>query len=178
MKKYISFVWMAVALCLGFVSCDVETDEKPGGTNVQKMAGRWEVTLDIVGENGDVLAEDPFGFGVFEIQTYNTADNSPSLMWLDDLKNFWAFKFKVNVNYQARTFSAEETDYDAAGSGKAIVKNGKVLEGAAKNLHGMPNDSIVFDIAFSDDDEDGDRVADPYCYTYRLSGQRYTGFYE
>lgn len=90
-------------------------------------------------------------------------------MWLDDVNNFWAFKFKTNINYEARTFSNEAVDYDAAASGKAVVTNGKILEGAAKNLHGMPNDSIVFDIQFDDDD---------YGFVYRISGQRYTGFYE
>ena len=34
----------------------------------------------------------------------------------------------------------------------------------------MPNDSIVFDITFSDDEEPGT--------IYRIAGQRYTGFYE
>ena len=39
------------------------------------------------------------------------------------------------------------------------------------NLHGMPNDSIVFDISFNDDDP-------AYGNIYRISGQKYTGFYE
>ena len=76
---------------------------------------------------------------------------------------------KVDVNYDARTFSCGEQNYNAKGSGTAIVTDGKVLEGAAKNLHGMPNDSIVFDIVFNDDDNG---------LKYRISGQRYTGFYE
>ena len=101
--------------------------------------------------------------------TYNTADNSMNQMWLDDNSEFWAFKMKVDVDYQARTFSCPEKDYDADGTGTAVVTGGKILEGAAKNLHGMPNDSIVFNIKFSDDDDNS---------TFRLSGQRYTGFYE
>lgn len=169
MKKYISFALMTIALSFGFVSCDVETDEEPGGTNVEKMAGRWEVVVDAYDTDGNLLYEDPYGMGVFEVRTYNTADNSSTQMWLDDVKNFWAFKFKTNINYEARTFSNEAIDYDADASGKAIVTNGKILEGAAKNLHGMPNDSIVFDIQFDDD---------KYGFVYRISGQRYTGFYE
>ena len=102
-------------------------------------------------------------------KTYNTADNSMNQMWLDDNGEFWAFKMKVDVDYQARTFSCPEKDYDADGTGTAVVTGGKILEGAAKNLHGMPNDSIVFNIKFSDDDDNN---------TFRLSGQRYTGFYE
>lgn len=178
MKKYISFALLTIALSFGFTSCDVETDEEPGGTNVEKMAGRWEVQVDIVDKDGKLLYADPYEMGIIEIRTYNTADNSSTQMWLDDLKNFWNFKFKISIDYAARTFSCGETDYDADGTGKAIVTNGKILEGAAKNLHGMPNDSISFDIAFSDDDADGDDTPDPYCYIYRFSGQRYTGFYE
>lgn len=168
MKKYISLVFMAVALSFGFASCSVETDEKPGGTNVEKMAGRWMVQVDVVDENGNTLYEDPYGLGSIDIMTYNTADNSTNKMWLNDLGNFWAFEMKVDVNYLERTFSCAEQDYDAAGTGTAVVTNGKVLEKATLNLHGMPNDSIVFDVRFSDDPET----------LYRLSGQRYTGFYE
>ena len=89
-------------------------------------------------------------------------------MWLDDNSSFWNFKMKVDVKYDERTFSCSERNYDAAGTGTAVVTNGKVLENAAKNLHGMPNDSIVFDIKFSDGGET----------IYRISGQRYTGFKE
>ena len=169
MRKYISFAFMAIALSFGFVSCDTETDEEPGGTNVEKMAGRWNVVIDAVDENGNILYEDPYGIGTVTMMTYNTADNSSDKMWLDDNNKFWKFKMKVDVNYDARTFSCGEQSYDAAGSGTAIVTDGKVLEGAAKNLHGMPNDSIVFTIKFNDD---------PNGLIYRISGQRYTGFYE
>ena len=169
MKKYISLAFMAVALSFGFVSCSVETNEEPGGTNVEKMAGRWNVQVDAVDESGNVLYEDPYGLGTITIMTYNTADNNINEMWLDDNGKFWSFKMKVDVNYRERSFSCSERDYDAAGSGTAVVTNGKILENAAKNLHGMPNDSIVFNIKFSDDDNG---------LIYRLSGQRYTGFYE
>ena len=171
MKKYIYFAFMAVALSFGMGSCSVETDEEPGGTNVQKMAGRWDVTVDVVDANGNVLAKDPYGIGTFTMMTYNTATNAVDSMWITDSKVFWAFAMKVGVNYDARTFSCAETDYDAAGTGKAIVTDGKILEGAALNLHGKANDSIVFNITFSDDNPAHGTI-------YRLSGQRYTGFYE
>ena len=168
MKKYISLAFMAVALSFGFVSCSVETDEEPGGTNIEKMAGRWDVMVDVVDESGNIILNDPYSIGKFLFMTYNTADNSINEMWIDDRKNFWQFNMKVDVNYSERTFHCSDRDYDAAGSGTAVVKNGKILENATKNLHGMPNDSIVFDIEFSDDPG----------VIYRISGQRYTGFYE
>ena len=52
MKKYISLAFMAIALTFGFTSCCVETNEEPGGTNVEKMAGRWNVMVDAVDESG------------------------------------------------------------------------------------------------------------------------------
>lgn len=169
MKKYISLAFMAVALSFGFVSCSVETNEEPGGTNVEKMAGRWNVQVDAVDESGNVVYEDPYGIGKITIMTFNTAANNINEMWLDDNGKFWSFKMKVDVNYRERTFSCAEQDYDADGSGTAVVTDGKILENAAKSLHGMPNDSIVFNIKFSDDDNG---------LIYRLSGQRYTGFKE
>ena len=169
MKKYISLAFMAIALSFGFVSCSVETNEEPGGTNVEKMAGRWNVMVDVVDESGNTIYSDPYGLGEITIMTFNTSDNSTNKMWLDDNGKFWSFKMKVDVNYRERSFSCSDRDYDAAGSGTAVVTNGKILENATKNLHGMPNDSIVFDIKFSDDD---------YGFIYRISGQRYTGFYE
>ncbi len=168
-KTYISYLLMAFAMIFGFTACDPETDEDAGGTNVEKMAGFWEVKVDAVDANGNVVAQDPYGLGTVAMRTYNTAANTSTEMWLDDLGNFYNFKFKVDVNYPARTFSATERDYDAKGTGKAVVTDGKVLEGQAKNLHGMPNDSICFSVKFSDDTSG---------LTYRISGQRKTGFYE
>ena len=162
---------MALALGFGFTACDVDTDEEPGGSNIQNLCGHWVVTVDIVDEGGSVLYADPYGMGEIEVFTYNTVADDVDKMWITDANNFWQFTMKIPCDANALTFSCSEMDYDAAGTGKAKITNGKVLLGAAKNLHGMPNDSIVFDISFSDD-------ASPYAYIYRMSGQKYTGFYE
>ena len=171
MKKYLYFAMTALALGFGFTACDVETDEEPGGTNVQNLAGHWMVTVDIVDENGDLLYADPYGIGEIDVFTYNTSANDADSIWITDANNFWQFEMKIPANVSDLTFSCPEKDYDAAGTGKAIITNGKVLLGAATNLHGMPNDSITFDITFDDDDPS-------YGYIYRMSGQKYTGFYE
>ncbi|MBQ9667527.1 MAG: hypothetical protein IJV45_02100 [Prevotella sp.] len=171
MKKFLKYAMMGLCLSLGFVACDVETDEEAGGTNVQNLAGHWMVTVDIVDEAGNTLYSDPYGLGEIAVYTYNTAANDADSIWITDNNNFWQFMMKIPANNSALTFSCPEKDYDAAGTGKAIITNGKVLLGAAKNLHGMPNDSIVFDISFNDDEP-------AYGYIYRMSGQKYTGFYE
>ena len=172
MKKYFKYGMMALALGFGFsfTSCDVETDEEPGGTAVQNLAGHWEVYVDVVDEDGNTLAEDIMG-GAFDLYTYNTAANNPDSLWITDNGNFWQFTMKVGCDNNALTFSCPEKDYDEVGTGKAIVSNGKVLLGKAVNLHGMPNDSIVFDITFSDDEPAHGTI-------YRITGQKYTGFYE
>ena len=58
---------VALAATFTFVSCDPETDEKAGGTAVEKMAGLWEVTVDVVDEQGNVLGKDPLGLGTINI---------------------------------------------------------------------------------------------------------------
>lgn len=172
MKKYISFFAMTLALSFGFVSCDTETNEEPGGTNIEKMCGYWDVVYDAVDDAGNIVYEDPYGVGVCDLYTYNTNDNGVTQMYLDDRNTFWAYKFLVNIDYNGRTFSASETWYDAGESGHAIVTDGKILEGAAKNIHGMPTDSISFYIQF-DDDSDGAQ----YGWTkWHVHGQRHSGF--
>jgi hypothetical protein len=173
MKKYISMMAMALMLSMSFTACDVETDEKPGGTNIEKMCGYWDVVYDGVDENGNVVYEDPYGAGVCTVYTFNTASNGTAQMWLDDQKTFWAYKFLVNINYDSRTFFSDEVWYDAKESGKAIVTNGKILEGAAKNEHGLPTDSIVFEILFDDDS-----YAGTYWTKLRASGRKHSGFTE
>ena len=169
MKKIFSMI--ALAAMFSFVACDPETDEEPGGTNIEKMAGVWDVQYDGVDDDGNITMEDPFGAGICTLYTYNTNDNGTAQMWLDDRNTFWAYKFLTNINYGARTFANEAVDYDAAGSGTAIVEDGKILEGAAKNEHGMPTDSISFYITFSDDQYVG-----RYWTKLHVSGRRHSGF--
>lgn len=174
MKKYISMIAMALLLTMGFTACDVETNEKPGGTNIEKMCGYWDVTIDAVDENGELVFEDPFGMGEVSLYTYNNAANSTTQMWLDDREEFWNYKFLVDINYEAMTFSATERDYDAAGSGTAIVTDGKIVENGGLNLHDKPCDTIEFYISFSDDEN-----AAQYGFAkYHIHGTRHTGFTE
>ena len=169
MKKYISMLMLAAAGLFTITSCDVETDEEPGGTSVEKMAGFWDVTVDAVDENGKVTYTDPYGLGTISLSTYNTAANTADSMWISDNKNFWGMQLKVGVNYAARTFSCPEKAYAPDAKGKCVITEGKVLENQGHNIHGMPCDSIVFKVKF-DDDENG--------LTYQISGVRHSGFYE
>lgn len=83
MKKYM--ILLLASLAFTFVACDNDTE--PGGTAVEKMAGDWWVTVNAFIDGKEV--EDPFGAGHLQMSTYNTASNSETEMWLDDLGNFW-----------------------------------------------------------------------------------------
>ena len=171
MKKFIYILALSFMASLSLTSCDPETNEEPGGTAVEKMAGYWDVNVYGVTDAGEPVID----FSPATIYTYNSVDNSSTKMWLDDQESFWAFKFKVDVNYPQRTFSCPATDYDAAGTGTAVVTDGKVLEGKAINLHGQPNDSIVFYVDFSD----GTEYYQAYGFSkFMFTGQRHSGFYE
>ena len=172
MKKYISMFLVALVGIFTFVSCDPETDEKAGGTAVEKMAGHWVVTVDAVDEDGNVIDENLLGKKI-DLNTYNTAANEADKMGLDDGGNFYNVKMKVNVtDYKNGKFEAiPNTSYNPADdtAGNVEFLKGQVLYGQGKNLHGAPVDSICYTVKF-DDDEDG--------LIYRVSGKRYSGFTE
>lgn len=195
MKKYI--LMMLLAGLFGLVSCEVETDEQPGGTNVEKMAGHWTVTFEqSVDEyhyifygaaNPDLDSKtaaeldaldwaDLYQVGKVSVYTYNTADNSATEMWFSDYPakvgdySFWKFKLKVDLDYKNKTFSVATTENTSYSPCDITVIGGKVLEGAATTPRGAVADSIVAYVKFSDDS---------YGFTYmKMSGYRYTGFDE
>lgn len=172
MKKYISMFMVALVGMFTFVSCDPETDEKAGGTAVEKMAGHWVVTIDAVDEDGNVIDENLLGKKI-DLNTYNTAANEADKMWLDDGGKFYNVKMKVNVtDYKNGKFEAiPNTSYNPAddAAGNVEFLKGQVLYGQGKNIHGAPVDSICYTVKFSDDDN---------ALIYRISGKRYSGFTE
>lgn len=186
MKKYILMSF--IALATAFTSCDVETNEEPGGTAVEKMAGTWTVTFEqsvdeynhLFGNAADpgldskspaeldqIEWADIYGQGKVSIMTSNTAANITTEMWLID-KNFWETQVRCSVNYGERTFeSRNQTPYEGC---TMDVIGGKVLEGAATTPRGVAADSIIAYVKYSDDQ---------YGFTYmKMSGYRYTGHAE
>lgn len=164
-KKYLMTFFAAFVFSLCIVSCD-NSDTDPGATQLVDMAGQWDVAAYSIDASGTVLAKEA---DTFTLITYNTAANNTTEMWVNDKGNFWNFKMKVNVDLQNMAFSCVDTDYNVSDNSDAtaVITNGKVLKGATTNLHGAPNDSIVFEVKFSDDTSNK---------TYRIAGQRYTGF--
>lgn len=173
MKKLI-YLCMAV-LCMAFASC--EKDEV-GGTATQALAGEWYVTVDAVDANGNTVLEDPFGMGKVLMNTYNTAANTSTEMWVNDNGNFWNFRIKVASDVNNLTFTTngavtntalnnDGTIYDD----HVTIEGGKVLPKAGLTPHGTPADSIVFYASFDDDEYPA-----AYGYAkYKISGIRYSG---
>lgn len=167
MRKYISMIMFAAWAVLGFSACDTETDEKPGGTNVVKMAGFWDVSVDELKDDGSVNQN----LGDVRLRSYNTVANESDRMWLNMGAvegGFSGLKLIVPINYTAKTFSCEATQsiYNKENSKKVTITDGKVLLGKGHNLHGLPTDSIVFTARFDDNK------------TYRIAGIRHSGFTE
>ena len=67
MRKYIIHLATAAIALVGFVACDVETNEKPGGTAVEQMAGFWDVRVHEVNADG-TLTLNVFGSRTQEME--------------------------------------------------------------------------------------------------------------
>ena len=91
--------------------------------------------------------------------------------------NLLGYQVKVPCNLEALTFGSDDEGDNIYGPSanigdKAIVKNGKIMPGAATTPSVMPADSIFFEVKLV-----GDAVAAYYGYDhYQVVGYRYTGF--
>lgn len=166
-------IMFAALAAFGFTACDVETDEEPGGTSVERMSGFWDVTVDAINADGTILYEDPYGLGSTTAKTYNTAADVNTEMWLTLSGHgaFWDLKLVVPINYGASTFACGPTacDADDDSADQVTITDGKVLIGQGHNLHGLPTDSIVFTAKFAGDQNN---------LTYRIAGIKHSGFTE
>lgn len=153
-------------------SCDNDgyADYDPGQTNVKEVSGEWYVKFLVDGV-------DVYGIGYTILDTYNTADNSNDVMWINDNLNTWVYKVKVPVNVEAQTFSGTDlessvdTDGDSTTPNYEVsvdISNGKVLDDAATTAAGNVTDSIYFEAVFSDDPGT----------IYQIAGHKRTGFVE
>lgn len=178
MKKLVYFA--ALALVIAGTSCE---KNDIGGTATEAMAGQWYVTVDGVDENGNLPADDYadfFGDGQFIVNTYNTAANDPTKMFISDLGDpSIGFTARINSDQNALTFATAGDVENASGNANARYKTvnitgGKILLGAAHQKNGSVCDSIVFYVSYPDD---------PFPATngfakYRIRGIRYSGLAE
>lgn len=186
MKKILFFVTALLALS----SC---SKEEIGGTATESMAGQWYVTIDAVDENGTTIknGEDYFGLGgPIILLTYNTTENDPTVMWVDDLGqcnvgamyngNYpsYCIKAKVSIDQKNLTFKSNEAPNFGDGwrtfEAMPVTIDGKILKGAGHQKNGSVADSIIFFVSYKNDPWYPD---DGYA-KYKVSGIRYSGLVE
>ncbi len=173
MKNYSLTILSALCAMLGICACQIETDQTSGGTQIQDMAGFWDVRVDAVNADGTLQEADPYDAGVLKLMTYNTVDDVADRMWinLDGADVFYNLRLIVPIDYVAKSFACnnlKRVEADEA-AGNVTITDGKVLHAQGHNLHGLPTDSIVFTATISDDANG---------LTYRISGTRHSGFTE
>jgi hypothetical protein len=167
MKKIYLYL-LALITSAGFLSACEKDDPEVGYTAIGKAAGEWWVTYQV--ETSPGVLEDVYQLGHVPLLTYNTSDNAPNQIWLEDA-NIWPFKLKAGFDGSNMSFSAANAPSIVQSNDQnftATVTNGKVLLGSGLSKTKVATDSIYFQIEFSDDPGT----------LYHLSGHRRTGFLE
>lgn len=167
MKKAIFLLTIAA----GFVAAACQKDEI-GSTATVALAGEWYVTVDAINAQGETRYTDPFKEGRFKLNTYNTAANTATKMYIDAYGSPQkVYKVQVNCDVETLSFYTDAPVPSESSERDVTVEDGKILPGAATTPHGTPADSIVFYVTFSDDKNLG-----TYYDKLKVSGYRYTGF--
>ncbi|MBR3074324.1 MAG: hypothetical protein IKH11_01020 [Bacteroidales bacterium] len=178
MKKVITFLTiLALVVC---ASCNEKLKNPIEKTATVDLGGQWYVIYNCLDAEGKVIPDfEDFNEGYSMVITFSTSSNTKDSIWVSDTKekNLLGYQVKVPCNLDNLTFGADQELPNIYGPSKyigpkAIVKNGKILKGAAKTPSGMPADSIYFELKLSDD-----YFANGYGYdSYQVTGYRYTGF--
>jgi hypothetical protein len=168
MKKIYVYLLPLLITAALLSGCEKD-DPEVAYTAVGKAAGEWWVTYKV--ETSPGVFEDIYGVGYTPLLSYNTSDNAPNQIWLDDDGNFWPYKFKSSFDASNLTMAAtnapsivqsQNTDFTVT------VTEGKVVLGGGMSRTKVPTDSIYFRAEFSDDPGT----------IYHVSGHRRTGFLE
>lgn len=166
MKKIITLLAFAAVL---LTSCNKFKVENTATVN---LAGNWMCT--IYYSDGTNWVE----YTGAEFLTYNTSDNVPTEMWIDDQEDFWGTACKVDANNSGYSFGKDGKEYlDYYNDVAQKIWGGKVtVNGAKAPGTGSTVDKIEFYIAFSDDGTPAG--SDPYGTIFYIAGYRRTGFPE
>lgn len=154
MKKI--FLFMIAIATLGSCQKDYEVEY----TETYEMAREWYVK-----PYDGVVTVDIYR----KVVTFNSAENSSSLLWIDATKMPLPnpFKVKAGIDYSAKTFKAGDfTDVLAGGNDITIIE-GKVLLDKGKSKTGVTTDSLYIKFKY---------VGDPKEYV--IGGHARTGFLE
>ena len=132
-----------ITALFGLILAGCAKDEPIGGTATQSLNNEWWVQIMV---DGSPVVPDYFKLG-----TYNTSDNASNKLWIDDFKQIWPFKIKVDADAKNQTFSGQNAASEYSNI-TVTITNGKVLTNAAKGpVSKAVTDSIYFEAVFSDD---------------------------
>ena len=159
MKKIFTIALALFAFALAFTSCK---KDPIGATAVVDASGDWFVKRIVVYANGE--KEDLFGddllewFGHTHLLTYNTSENKPDVIFVDDLGEWYSkgddmfldFKVRAKLDPATLTFSATDLNNNEYEDNTVTIE-GKILPGKATTPSGMPADSIWMSVKISDD---------------------------
>ncbi|KJD31005.1 hypothetical protein PK35_16905 [Tamlana nanhaiensis] len=138
--KKLGFLVLSFALVTTFASCE-RTESVPDASDIkiEDITGGWIVDVTRNGVSN----------GTIHISTYNTSANETTAMWLDDEEHSWGLKTKVNLNFDALTFSSTDSAelyYDVT----VTVSDGIITKNGATAPSGATVDAISFSVVFSD----------------------------
>lgn len=167
MKKYLYILTLCV-----FALSSCKKDAGPGGTAVQNMANEWWVQVQTINPTTGAVIDNT-NKTYFKLSTYNTSDNSSTMLWFDDSdanKGALGEKIKVNVVLSSLTFSVTNAT-DVSGNiakGTVSIANGKIIpNGAVGPSSKAVTDAISYDVTLS---------ADNPSVIYRFTGYARTRF--
>ncbi|MBB6499639.1 lipid-binding protein [Pedobacter cryoconitis] len=151
MKKYLYILTLCV-----FALSSCKKDAGPGGTAVQNMANEWWVQVQTVNPTTGAVIDNTDKH-YYKLSTYNTSDNSSTMMWFDDsdAKGYNGEKIKVNVVQSSLTFSvtnAADVSGNIPAPGTVSVANGKIIpNGAVGPSSKAVTDAISYDVTLASD---------------------------
>lgn len=153
MKKI--FLFMIAIVTLGSCQKDFEVEY----TETYQMAREWYVRPYDGANTVDIYRK---------VVTFNSAENSSSLLWIDATKMPLPnpFKVKAGIDYSAKTFKAGDYTDILAGNDITIIE-GKVLLDGGMSKTGVKTDSLYIKFKYKGDAKE-----------YVIGGHARTGFLE
>lgn len=150
--KYLSFLFLALALTISFVSCEqVEPIADESGLDAEEIMGTWMVSE----YNGADISE--FWYGPYKLTIYNTALDQDSI-WVDNIYDS-GYRVKAGLTSKSTFAVTNAVDINEEWEGTIEISEAKVVN----------KDSIVFKVILYD--EDGEVYDD-----YYEAGVRFTGW--
>lgn len=188
MKKSLYSIFALIAMLVAFTSC--EKDEVENTATVD-MAGEWHVRVYAIdAATGEVVDDDMFGDGDYNITTSNTAANVANEMWLIDANGYvFPYQVRIDVNPSNMTFNSSTDAENLFGPSGYVYQNfeellagetvtvtdGKIIKDGYTKANGIKVDYIEFFVSFSKDPFPGKYGL---AKEYKICGFRYTGFVE